>query len=183
MLDGERAVERRSEDLLVGAREEVRKDAIRQRCEAHPHVGHGRADLARRGLRPLDALGRLEGPLSEHRARDVEHDEGLGVGSHCSIARPCEYRLRRGQAKQHTAEDEPEQRGEQDARRLGDAERRSRAARAATDPTQGDERHDEAKCEEGSEWREDRQRHRQARGSVAAAGVACTRTARAASAR
>ena len=99
MLDGKRAVERRSEDLLVGAREEVWKDAIRQRSEAHPHIRHGRADLARRGLRAVDALRGVEVRLREHRAGDVEHDEGLGIRAHPLIARPLEDRLGCGEAR------------------------------------------------------------------------------------
>ena len=158
---GERAVERRSEDLLVGAREEVREHAIRQRCDARP----ARRAWTRGSRSPRPSPARCVGATrgSAERASSARRRarRSLGVGSHGSIPGPCEHRLRRSEARASTPpRTSPSSGASRRRARLGDAERRPRAARAATDPTQRHERDDEAKCEEGSEWRECGQRHR-----------------------
>ena len=117
-LDADRALEGRREDLLVGAREEVREHAVRERREPDGDVRERRANRRRRRLRALDARRRLGIALREHRAGHVEHDERLGVGAQ-----------RAGRSSTRRPAGRPRARGARRRRRARRAARRARDAR------------------------------------------------------
>ena len=176
-VDPERARERRDEDVLVGAREEMREDAVGERGDPDRHVVEGGAEPERRVGRRARSGSASAGscaPASSGRCRCTT------IASASSrtalVGRPLEPRLRGGEPEQRPRRARSRRRQRRSTRGRGSGSPiacRDRRA-AAVEQRERDERTTTTSAISAPERRQQRQRP-----SVPAAGRTGARAARA----
>ena len=81
------------EHLAVGRREQVRKQPVGHRRDPAGDLAELAADLKRLRARSLEPRSRRRRPRGDHRARDVDHEEDLGVGARDVLGAAIDDRL------------------------------------------------------------------------------------------
>ncbi len=142
-------VKGRLEHLLVDAREEVGQRSVRERRDAEPNLGERRSESSRGRFRALYPLGRPGVPPGEHGPRDVQHDEGLGIGARLERRRPLDHGLCRGKGEKRSRGDNRQDRDNEHARaRIGQAQHVPEPAGTPPHEEERQERNQDAEGEE-----------------------------------
>jgi hypothetical protein len=107
LLDAQRTIDRRVEDLPIGAREQVRQGPVGDRRDAESDLGKGGAQRLREALRAVDSP-RARLAAREHGARHVDDHERLGVRSLPQRACSLDDRLGSGETDERSCRDQCE---------------------------------------------------------------------------
>ena len=122
-LDAVRLPEDDREVAAIRRREEVRKQPVRQRADAHRHLRDGIAEVLGERERTLEATLTVHRPRCQHRPGVVDRDHDLGVGPHALLVLTLNRRLSRGKPEESEEPEQAERPSEQrPAGRIGKVE-------------------------------------------------------------